>query len=46
MLSSYAYVPNKAEDGRLGIDGKPLDAYSEENKHIEGTPIPGKFFGD
>jgi mannose-6-phosphate isomerase-like protein (cupin superfamily) len=28
---------------RLGTNGRPLT--QEENKHIEGTPIPGKFFG-
>jgi mannose-6-phosphate isomerase-like protein (cupin superfamily) len=29
---------------RLGPNGVPLTP--EENKHIEGTPIPGKFFGE
>ena len=46
MLSSYAYVPGQGEEGRLGIDGKPLPGSSEENKHVEGVPIPGKFYGD
>jgi len=30
-------------DFRVGPNGRPLTR--EENKHIEGTPIPGKFFG-
>ena len=34
----------KAEGGfRVGTNGVPLTA--EENKHIDGVPIPGKFFG-
>jgi mannose-6-phosphate isomerase-like protein (cupin superfamily) len=28
---------------RLGTEGRPLTR--EENKHIDGVPIPGKFFG-
>jgi mannose-6-phosphate isomerase-like protein (cupin superfamily) len=28
---------------RLGTEGRPLT--QEENKHINGVPIPGKFFG-
>jgi mannose-6-phosphate isomerase-like protein (cupin superfamily) len=47
LLSSYAYAPgDRGTDGRLGADGLPLPAYSDANKHVEGTPIPGKFFGD
>ena len=35
----------KPEGGhRIGIHGVPLSR--EENGHIEGVPIPGKFFGD
>lgn len=30
---------------RLSPDGKPLVGASKENKHINGVPIPGKFFG-
>jgi len=46
LMSSYAYAPgDRGEDGRIGGDGKPLPAYSEANKHVEGTPVPGKFFG-
>ena len=33
------------EEVRMGPDGKPLPADSEANHHIEGVPIPGKFFG-
>jgi mannose-6-phosphate isomerase-like protein (cupin superfamily) len=46
MLSSYAYEPGKGGEGRVGIDGRPLPGYSEENKHVEGVPIPGAFFGE
>jgi mannose-6-phosphate isomerase-like protein (cupin superfamily) len=35
---------NEAET-RFGPDGKPLQAFSAENRHIEGVPIPGKFYG-
>ena len=45
MMSCYAADPNHAGEGRMGADGKPLEAYSEANKHVEGTPVPGKFFG-
>ncbi len=31
---------------RIDPDGKPILTESEENKKIEGVPIPGKFFGD
>ncbi len=31
---------------RIDPDGKPIHTDSEENKHIEGVPIPGKFFGE
>lgn len=33
-------------ENRLNPDGAPLPGDSEANKHIEGVPIPGKFFGD
>ena len=35
------------QDGetRLGLDGQPLHANSAENHHVDGVPIPGKFFG-
>jgi mannose-6-phosphate isomerase-like protein (cupin superfamily) len=33
------------DDGRLGPDGKPLPGYSAANKHVEGVPLPGQFFG-
>jgi mannose-6-phosphate isomerase-like protein (cupin superfamily) len=46
MISSYAYVAGERGEGRLGIDGKPLPGESVENKHVEGVPIPGKFYGD
>ena len=46
LLSSYAYEPGERGEGRLGINGLPLPGHSVENKHIEGVPIPGKFYGD
>lgn len=33
-------------DGRMGPSGRPLLSNSAENKHIDGVPIPGKFFGE
>jgi len=33
------------DNGRLGPDGRPLAGHSAENKHTEGVPIPGRFFG-
>lgn len=32
-------------DSRMGPDGLPLPSDSAANKHIDGVPIPGKFFG-
>ncbi len=46
MISTYANAPNKGGDSRVGPDGRPLPGESAENKHVEGVPIPGKFFGD
>ena len=36
--------PRTGGDGRLGVDGNPLDANSAENNHVDGVPIPGRFF--
>jgi mannose-6-phosphate isomerase-like protein (cupin superfamily) len=33
-------------DPRIDPEGRPLPSHSEANKHIEGVPIPGKFFGE
>jgi hypothetical protein len=30
---------------RLGPDGRPLPGHSAENKHVDGVPVEGKFFG-
>lgn len=39
--------PKRADgEARLGPDGRPLPSGSAENHHIEGVPVPGKFFGD
>ena len=32
-------------DSRLGPDGNPLPGNAVENHHVDGVPIPGKFFG-
>lgn len=31
-------------DDRVAPDGGPLPGHSAANKHVEGVPIPGKFF--
>jgi len=46
MISTYARQPGRTGEGRVARDGHALPGHSEENKHIEGVPIPGKFFGD
>jgi hypothetical protein len=33
------------DEGRLGPDGLPLPGHSEKNKHVDGVPVKGKFFG-
>ena len=30
---------------RVHPDGTPFDSNTEENHHVDGVPIPGKFFG-
>ena len=46
LMSCYARDRGQSGDGRLGIDGKPMDAHTDpRNKRVEGTPVPGKFFG-
>lgn len=46
--NSYYPVEGTAErtrdEQRLGLDGKPLPAYSAANKHVTGVPIEGAFF--
>ena len=32
-------------DSRQHPDGTPFDSNTEENHHVDGVPIPGKFFG-
>ncbi|MCZ6623039.1 MAG: cupin domain-containing protein [Deltaproteobacteria bacterium] len=34
------------EKSRIGPNGQALPGHSAENKHVEGVPIPGKFFGE
>lgn len=36
------YTPG---DDRVGLNGGPLPANSAENKHVDGTPIEGVFYG-
>jgi hypothetical protein len=33
-------------DPRIHPEGRSLPGHSEPNKHIEGVPIPSKFFGE
>ena len=33
-------------DDRIKPDGQPLPGDSAENKHIDGVPVPGRFFGE
>lgn len=40
-----ANAPGVIGDSRIDPEGRPLPGDSLENKHIEGVPIPGKFFG-
>jgi mannose-6-phosphate isomerase-like protein (cupin superfamily) len=32
-------------DERMGPDGLPLPGHSARNKHVDGVPVEGKFFG-
>ena len=45
LLRVGASATKGEEDDRLGINGRPLPGNSAENKHVDGVPIPGKFFG-
>jgi len=38
--------PQGGEDMRIRPDGKPLPAYSAENKTLEPIEMPGKFFAE
>ena len=33
------------QNERLGPDGLPLPGHSARNKHVEGVPVEGQFFG-
>lgn len=44
-LVMFRVGTTRREDERRGPDGKPLPGGSKENKHVDGVPIPGKFFG-
>jgi mannose-6-phosphate isomerase-like protein (cupin superfamily) len=33
------------ENQRVGPDGQPLLGHSSANKHVDGVPVEGKFFG-
>jgi mannose-6-phosphate isomerase-like protein (cupin superfamily) len=33
------------ENERLGPDGLPLPGHSARNRHVDGVPVEGKFFG-
>jgi len=34
-----------AKTSRVHPNGSPFDSNTEENHHVDGTPVPGKFFG-
>ena len=34
-----------AQESRLKPDGSPIPSNTAENHHVDGVPIPGKFFG-
>ena len=46
VLCRFGASTGEKGDGRIDIEGMPLAGDSVENKHIEGVPLPGKFFGD
>lgn len=37
--------PKGGKNSRIGPNGNALTGHSAENKHVEGIPIPGKYFG-
>lgn len=41
-----ACLPGATGDSRVDPQGRSLPGDSVANKHIEGVPIPGQFFGD
>lgn len=45
LLRTGCRAGNPNGPHRLDPDGKPLVGSSKENKHVDGVPIPGKFFG-
>lgn len=44
VLLRVGASPDYRGDDRVKPDGSPLPGNSTENKHVEGVPIPGKFF--
>lgn len=46
LLRFGAKSGERTGDGRIDIEGQPLLGNSEENNHVEGVPIPGRFFGE
>jgi len=45
LLRTAGFMPGKTGDDRRKPDGSPLPGESEENKHIVGVPVRGKYFG-
>ena len=45
VMFRVATTTRAAEGERLGPDGLPLPGHSAKNKHVEGVPVEGKFFG-
>jgi mannose-6-phosphate isomerase-like protein (cupin superfamily) len=45
VLLRFGTGKQPGNDDRMGPDGKPLPGGSVANKHVNGVPIPGQFFG-
>lgn len=36
---------DRSQESRLKPDGSPIRSNTAENHHVDGVPVPGKFFG-
>jgi len=45
LLRVGAKIGSQDGETRLRPDGTPLPAFTAENHHVDGVPIPGKVFG-
>lgn len=46
VLLRFGTDKEQGNDDRAGTDNQPLPGRSAANKHVEGVPVPGKFFGE